>query len=92
MTAVAASETGSSFLQGKMPGKSPGVGKNHLVESSQPSPSLTHAGSSVNRPSSNYNTRLQQVIGPQKGIYLLFYFFLDLFVCCFWFGMLLEDV
>lgn len=64
--AVAASETGSSFLQGKMPGKSPGVGKNHLVESSQPSPSLTHAGSSVNRPSSNYNTRLQQVIGPQK--------------------------
>lgn len=64
--AVAASETGSSFLQGKMPGKSPGVGKNQLVESSQPSPSLTHAGSSVNRPSSNYNTRLQQVIGPQK--------------------------
>ena len=83
MTTVAACETGSSILQGKMPGKPPGVGKNQLVESSQPASSSTHAGSSVSRPSSNYNSRLQQVIGPQKGIHLLFYLFLDkgLFVC-----------
>ncbi|KAM7503796.1 hypothetical protein LguiB_002700 [Lonicera macranthoides] len=63
---AASSEVGSSFVQGKTPSKSQGVGKNQLSESFQPAPS-THNGSSVSRPSSNYSNRPQQVIGPQKG-------------------------
>ncbi|GMY09621.1 GBF-interacting protein 1 isoform X2 [Fagus crenata] len=62
---TAAAET-SSTIQGKMSSKSLGVGKNQLAESSQPSTTLTHSGSSVSRPSSNYNSRPQQIIGPQK--------------------------
>lgn len=69
MTVVAAAETGSNFLQGRMPSKSPGIGKNQLVESSQPSSSSTHAGPSVGRPSWNYNSKSQQFLGPQKGIF-----------------------
>ncbi|XP_039021925.1 GBF-interacting protein 1-like [Hibiscus syriacus] len=55
----------SSFLQGKMPSKSPAVVKHPLVESFHPSSTATH-GSSAARPSSNYNGRSQQIIGPQK--------------------------
>lgn len=68
MTDMAASEIGSSSIQGKMLSKSQGVGKNQLIESSQPSSTSTHTGSSVSRPSSNYSSRSQQIIGPQKGI------------------------
>ncbi|KAK9285319.1 hypothetical protein L1049_024510 [Liquidambar formosana] len=64
--AAAASEIGSSFVQGKMPGKSQGNGKNQIIESSQHLSSSTHGSSSVSRPSSNYNSRSQQVIGPLK--------------------------
>ncbi|KAF2292468.1 hypothetical protein GH714_023127 [Hevea brasiliensis] len=60
-----ASETGIPFLQGKIPGKSQ-VGKGQLSESSQPSSASIHGGSSGSRPSSNYSSRSQQVIGPQK--------------------------
>ena len=67
MINVAAAEI-SSTTQGKMSSKSQGVGKNLLAESSQPSSTLTHSGSSVSRPSSNYNNRPQQIISPQKGI------------------------
>lgn len=63
---AAASEIGSSSIQGKMLSKSQGVGKNQLIESSQPSSTSTHTGSSVSRPSSNYSSRSQQIIGPQK--------------------------
>jgi hypothetical protein len=73
LTDIAAAET-SSTIQGKMSSKSLGVVKNQLAESSQPS--LTHSGSSVSRPSSNYNSRPQQIIGPQKGN--LRFFCLDL--------------
>ncbi|XP_041007038.1 GBF-interacting protein 1-like isoform X5 [Juglans microcarpa x Juglans regia] len=61
-----ASEIGSSSIQGKVLSKSPGAGKNQPVESSQPSPTLTHSSSLVSRPSSNYNSRPHQIIGPQK--------------------------
>ncbi|XP_021648944.2 GBF-interacting protein 1-like isoform X2 [Hevea brasiliensis] len=60
-----ASESGIPFLQGKIPGKSQ-VGKGQLSESSQPSSASIHGGSSGSRPSSNYSSRSQQVIGPQK--------------------------
>ncbi|XP_057474401.1 uncharacterized protein LOC130762662 isoform X2 [Actinidia eriantha] len=60
-----ASEVGSSSMQGNMPSKSMGVGKNQLSDSAQLL-SSTHDGSSVIRPSSNYNSRSQQLIGPQK--------------------------
>ncbi|XP_062152206.1 GBF-interacting protein 1-like isoform X2 [Alnus glutinosa] len=63
---AAASEISSASVQGKMLGKSQGVGKNQLAESSLPSSSLTHNSSSVSRPSSNYSSRSQQIIGPQK--------------------------
>ncbi|KAJ9176759.1 hypothetical protein P3X46_012039 [Hevea brasiliensis] len=61
-----ASEIGTSFLQGKMPSKSQ-VGKDQLSESSQPSSASIHDGSPGSRPSSNYSSRSQQVIGPQKA-------------------------
>lgn len=65
LTSAAASDPGSSIVQGKLPSKVHVVGKNHyLVESSQNATSV-HASSSVSRPSSNYNNR-SQVIGPQK--------------------------
>lgn len=64
-TTVAISDAGSSNIQVKMPSKFQGPGKNHLQEYSQTA-SSTHGGSSVSRPSSNYNNRLQTV-GPQKG-------------------------
>lgn len=60
------SEIGSS-TQGKMPIKSQGVDKNILDESLQCSSALTHSGSSVSRPSSNYSARSQQAAGSQKG-------------------------
>ncbi|GFZ07571.1 flocculation protein [Actinidia rufa] len=58
-------EVGSSSMQGNMPSKSMGGGKNQLSDSAQ-LVSSTHDGSSVIRPSSNYNSRSQQLIGPQK--------------------------
>ncbi|XP_057466037.1 GBF-interacting protein 1-like isoform X1 [Actinidia eriantha] len=58
-------EVGSSSMEGNMPSKSIGVGKNQLSDSAQ-LVSSTHDGSSVIRPSSNYNSRSQQLIGPQK--------------------------
>ncbi|KAK6259611.1 hypothetical protein SCA6_014085 [Theobroma cacao] len=64
--ASAATEISSSFMQGKMPGKSSGVVKNSLSESSQPSSTSTYGGSSGSRPSSNYSARSQQILGPQK--------------------------
>ncbi|KAK8611669.1 hypothetical protein V6N13_131715 [Hibiscus sabdariffa] len=63
--ASASTEVSSSFLQGKMPSKSPAVVKNPLGESSHPSSTATH-GSSGTRLSSNYSGRSQQIIGPQK--------------------------
>ncbi|KAG4137765.1 hypothetical protein ERO13_D07G091900v2 [Gossypium hirsutum] len=60
-----AAEINSSFLQGKMPSKSSGVVKNPPGESAHPSSTVTH-GSSASRPSSNYSSRSQQIIGPQK--------------------------
>ncbi|KAK8541654.1 hypothetical protein V6N12_014281 [Hibiscus sabdariffa] len=63
--ASASTEVNSSFLQGKMPSKSPAVVKNPLGESSHPSSTATH-GSSGTRLSSNYSGRSQQIIGPQK--------------------------
>lgn len=64
---TASLEIGRSFLQGKTPIISQGVGKNQIPESSHPAPS-THGGSFGSRPSSNYSSRSQQVIAPQKGI------------------------
>lgn len=52
MTAVAAPETG----------------KNQLVVSWQPRLSSAHVGTSVSKLLSNYNSRLQRVIGPHKGL------------------------
>ncbi|KAE8708087.1 hyphally regulated cell wall protein 3-like isoform X2 [Hibiscus syriacus] len=63
--ASAATEPGTSFLQGKMPSKSSAVVKHPLGESFHPSSTATH-GSSATRPSSNYNGRSQQIIDPQK--------------------------
>ncbi|KAL9384619.1 hypothetical protein Peur_021629 [Populus x canadensis] len=60
-----ASEIGLPFMQGKLPSKNQGVGKNQLSESSQPSSASIQGGSSGSRPSSNYSSRSQQ-IGPQK--------------------------
>ena len=68
-------------MQGNMPSKSMGVGKNQLSDSAQLL-SSTHDGSSVIRPSSNYNSRSQQLIGPQKGTNLLYItFILDTVEC-----------
>uniref|UniRef100_A0A6N2MTR5 GBF-interacting protein 1 N-terminal domain-containing protein n=1 Tax=Salix viminalis TaxID=40686 RepID=A0A6N2MTR5_SALVM len=62
-----ASEIDLPFMQGKLPSKNQGVGKNQLSESSQPSSASIQGGSSGSRPSSNYSSRSQQLIGPQKG-------------------------
>ncbi|XP_060186953.1 GBF-interacting protein 1-like isoform X3 [Lycium barbarum] len=61
----AISDAGSSDIQVKMPSKFQGSGKNQLQEYSQTA-SSTHGGSSVSRPSSNYNNR-SQTIGLQKA-------------------------
>ncbi|KAJ6343245.1 hypothetical protein OIU76_005059 [Salix suchowensis] len=55
------------LCNGKLPSKNQGVGKNQLSESSQPSSASIQGGSSGSRPSSNYSSRSQQLIGPQKG-------------------------
>ncbi|XP_061364526.1 uncharacterized protein LOC133307963 isoform X2 [Gastrolobium bilobum] len=69
LTAVntAASVTSSSSLKGKIQGKSQGVAKNHLTEVSSSSTVVIHGSSSVNRPSSNYSSRSQQLVGLQKA-------------------------
>ncbi|MCD9639057.1 hypothetical protein HAX54_023337 [Datura stramonium] len=64
---TAISDAGSSKIQVKMPSKFQGPGKNQLQEYSQTA-SSTHGGSSISRPSSNYNNR-SQTVGPQKGPY-----------------------
>lgn len=74
MTDVAASEIGSSSAQGKMPSNMQAVGKSQFTEFSQPSSTSTHGGSSVSRPSSNYSSRSQQIIGGQKGRNLVYHF------------------
>lgn len=66
MNHMADSEIGSS-AKGKMPIKSQEVEKNQIGKSPQCSSTLTHSGSSVSRPSSNYSARLQQTAGSQKG-------------------------
>ncbi|GAV68446.1 DUF1296 domain-containing protein [Cephalotus follicularis] len=66
---TAVSEIGSSFTQGNMQSKTQALGKNQLTESSQPSSTSTHGSTSGSRPSSNYSSRSQQLIGPQKGGY-----------------------
>ncbi|XP_039027387.1 GBF-interacting protein 1-like isoform X2 [Hibiscus syriacus] len=62
---ASATEASSSFLQGKMPSKSSAVVNNPLGESAHPSSTVTH-GSSATWPSSNYSSRSQQIIDPQK--------------------------
>ncbi|KAJ4824702.1 hypothetical protein Tsubulata_040806 [Turnera subulata] len=62
-----ASGIGAPFLQGKTQSKSQGVVKSHLNESSQNSSASAHGGSSGSRPPSNYSSRSQPNIGPQKG-------------------------
>ncbi|KAK3017270.1 hypothetical protein RJ639_007382, partial [Escallonia herrerae] len=64
---TSSSEVGNAAIQGKTSSKAQGVGKNQLLESSQPAPS-TLGGSSVGRPPSNYTSRSPQVIGPQKAV------------------------
>ncbi|KAM3395126.1 GBF-interacting protein 1 isoform X1 [Capsicum galapagoense] len=61
---TAISDAGSSNVQVKMPSKFQGPGKNQLHEHS-PTASSNHGGSSVSRPSSNYNNR-SQIACPQK--------------------------
>ncbi|XP_043689113.1 GBF-interacting protein 1-like isoform X2 [Telopea speciosissima] len=60
----AVSDIGST-MHSRMLAKSQGVDRNQLSEPSQPT-SSTHGGSTASRPSSNYNNRSQQLIGPQK--------------------------
>ncbi|KAG4963835.1 hypothetical protein JHK82_040512 [Glycine max] len=64
---TAASEIGSSPAQGKIQGKSQGAAKNHVTEMSSTSSAVTHSSPSTSRPSSNYTSRSQQLIGPQKA-------------------------
>lgn len=70
---TAASEIGSSFMQGKMPNKSQGVLKNQPSESSQPSVASAHIATSISRPPSNYSNRSQEAIGSMKGITTAYY-------------------
>ncbi|KAK6918709.1 hypothetical protein RJ641_017131 [Dillenia turbinata] len=65
--AAAASDSGISFIQGKMPAKLLGVGKNQLDEPSLPTSTSSHGGTSSIRISSNSNSQNQQAISPQKG-------------------------
>ncbi|CAL1407942.1 unnamed protein product [Linum trigynum] len=53
------------------------AGKSQFSESSQPSSASVHAGSSSSRPSANYGSRSQQVVGPQKGNELAFHLILQ---------------
>ncbi|XP_020236785.1 GBF-interacting protein 1-like isoform X1 [Cajanus cajan] len=62
-----ASETGGSSVQGKIQGKPLGAAKNHVSEMSPASSTVTHSSPSTSRPSSNYSSRSQQLIGPQKA-------------------------
>ncbi|XP_077217604.1 uncharacterized protein LOC143851971 isoform X2 [Tasmannia lanceolata] len=62
----ASSEIGNPFMHGKVPSKSQGVERGQLSETSQVVSTSSHAGSSSSRPSSNYGSRSQQLIGPQK--------------------------
>ncbi|KAK7385487.1 hypothetical protein VNO78_31209 [Psophocarpus tetragonolobus] len=64
---TAASETGGSSVQGKIQGKSQGLAKNHVTEMSPSSSTVTHSSTSTSRPSSNYSSRSQQLIGSQKA-------------------------
>ncbi|OVA19746.1 Protein of unknown function DUF1296 [Macleaya cordata] len=64
----AISEIENSFMHGKMPSKSLGVENNQHSESSEPSSSSAHGGSSVSRPSSNYGSLSQQLMGSQKAV------------------------
>ncbi|KAK7275944.1 hypothetical protein RIF29_17071 [Crotalaria pallida] len=64
---TAASETGGSSVQGKIQGKSQGVAKNQRTEMSPTSSTVTHGSSSASRPSSNYGSRSQQSVLPQKA-------------------------
>ncbi|KAK1315684.1 hypothetical protein QJS10_CPA05g02002 [Acorus calamus] len=57
----------ASSMHGKIPSKSQVVEGNHLTVASQVSPTSSHAGNSVIRPSSNYNSR-SQLIGSQKAV------------------------
>ncbi|KAJ6404006.1 hypothetical protein OIU84_012242 [Salix udensis] len=61
-----ASEIGVPFMPGKMPSKNQGVGKSQLSDSSPPSFTSIQDGSSSSRPSSNYSSKSQLIIGPQK--------------------------
>uniref|UniRef100_A0A6N2MYF8 Uncharacterized protein n=1 Tax=Salix viminalis TaxID=40686 RepID=A0A6N2MYF8_SALVM len=61
-------EIGVPFMPGKMPSKNQGVGKSQLSDSSPPSFTSIQDGSSSSRPSSNYSSRSQLIIGPQKGV------------------------
>ncbi|CAH1444945.1 unnamed protein product [Lactuca virosa] len=57
----------SGSEQGKVgPSELQGVGKNVVSESSSRPGSSSHVSFSISRPSSNYNNRIQQAIGPQK--------------------------
>ncbi|KAJ8899298.1 hypothetical protein K2173_018272 [Erythroxylum novogranatense] len=53
--------------QGKIPSEPQGTGKSQLIDTSQPSVTSGHSGSFSGRPSSNYITRSQQIVGPQKA-------------------------
>ncbi|KAK7273468.1 hypothetical protein RIF29_14518 [Crotalaria pallida] len=56
----------SSSVQAKIQGKSQGAAKNHRTEVLSSSV-VTHGSSLVSRPSSNYSSRSQQLIGLQKA-------------------------
>ncbi|MED6162821.1 hypothetical protein PIB30_074101 [Stylosanthes scabra] len=64
---VAPFETSSSSMQGKIQVKSQGVAKNHHYEISSTTSAITHGSSSTSRPSSNFGSRSQQLIGNQKA-------------------------
>ncbi|CAL1393036.1 unnamed protein product [Linum trigynum] len=51
----------------KISNKPQSGGKSQFSESSQPASASVHTGSSISRPSSNYGSRSQQVIGTQKA-------------------------
>jgi hypothetical protein len=80
---MAASEIGVPFMPGKMPSKNQGVGKNQLSDSSQPSFASIQGGSFSSRPSSNYSSRSQLIIGSQKGTNFVLGFAINLFTFLF---------
>ncbi|XP_023752146.1 GBF-interacting protein 1-like [Lactuca sativa] len=66
-TPLVIKSTASGSEQGKVgPGELQGVGKNVVPESSSRPGSSSHVSFPISRPSSNYNNRMQQAIGPQK--------------------------